>query len=603
MSFKMFRIGVISFFLLFSMTACRNDSFAPSIQGESGEFFSSGDIPLESHPEMQENFETFCTDLFRKELEVSSTLDLHYTLLHPEAYNIHQEHAALGTYSLSGLIQNIQDVRDLKKQLAAFDRDFLTEDEKLLFDALTESAESSLLFDGLELYGQPLAPTIGIQAQLPILLAEYSFHSVQDVEDYLSLLSQLDAYFKEILTFEKQKADAGLGPSDVTIDRIIDSCNSYLIDPEHNFLTETFASRLQSLETSVPLSAQQKEDFTNRHLLTIRDSFLPAYQHMIEELAALKGRGINDRGLAGFRYGKQYYESLVRSMGLSYHIEGLRSALSDRMNCDLETISALSKKTDLSSHFHLTDSSAILSDLQKQMRRDFPALENGHDTYEIRNVPESLEQTLSPAFYLTAPVDAPDQNVIYINNGSTDASENLYPTLAHEGFPGHLYQTVYFREHMKHPLSALFTSSAANEGWATYVEQLSYLYDNGLSKKDGMYQAAMRSFSLCFHSLLDIGIHYDGWTKEEAADFIRTYFEADDALIEELWQTIIDNPANYLEYAGGYVEIMEMREEAQKTLGDHFSARDFHKFLLDLGPVPFSVSRKYFPVWLSKQPQ
>lgn len=68
--------------------------------------------------------------------------------------------------------------------------------------------------------------------------------------------------------------------------------------------------------------------------------------------------------------------------------------------------------------------------------------------------------------------------------------------------------------------------------------------------------------------------------------------------MEELWQTLIDNPTNYLEYAGGYVEIMEMREEAEKKLGNRFSAKEFHKFLLDLGPVPFSVTRKYFKLWL-----
>ncbi len=100
---------------------------------------------------------------------------------------------------------------------------------------------------------------------------------------------------------------------------------------------------------------------------------------------------------------------------------------------------------------------------------------------------------------------------------------------------------------------------------ATYVEQLSYFYDNGLSEETSAYQAAMRSFSLCFHSLLDIGINYDGWSKDRAAAFVRTCFDADDALVEELWQTMIDNPTNYLEYAGGYVEIMEMREEAEKA--------------------------------------
>ena len=597
----------LAVFVVYTITACGKERIFSAIPKETGEFYSSGNLSSAASDGSRENlmlqadFETFCTDLFKKEMEVSGTLDLHYTLLHPENYGIDAEDATLGTYRLSELIKSNHEIHDLKEKLSEFDPHMLSDDQQILYDSLSERIETGLMAEGLELYDQPLAPTIGIQAQLPILLAEYSFHSLQDVEDYLALLSQLDSYYGDILYFEEQKAAAGLGPSDASIERILESCQSYLIDPVNNFLTETFDTRLNSLSTDISLSEQQKNNFRSRHLEVIKNSFLPAYRHLIDGLSGLKGRGINEGGLCGFRNGRRYYEYLLRSgPGLSYNIEELKAALSDRMQKDLETISSLSKKTGLDLSFRLTDPPAILSDLQTQMSGDFPVLSEASKKYEIRYVPAQLESTLSPAFYLTAPLDDPTKNVIYINNGSTSAKDELYPTLAHEGFPGHLYQTVYFREHTRNPLAALLTCSGANEGWATYVEQLSYFYDNGLSEENSAYQAAMRSFSLCFHSLLDIGINYDGWSKDRAAAFVRTCFDADDALVEELWQTMIDNPTNYLEYAGGYVEIMEMREEAAKKLGNRFSAKEFHKFLLDLGPVPFSVTRKYFKLWLQQ---
>lgn len=598
----------LAIFVVYTITACGKERIFSAIPKETGEFYSSGNLSSAASDGSRENlmlqadFETFCTDLFKKEMEVSGTLDLHYTLLHPENYGINAEDASLGTYRLSELIKNSHEIHDLKEKLSEFDPHMLSDDQQILYDSLSERIETGLMAEGLELYDQPLAPTIGIQAQLPILLAEYSFHSLQDVEDYLTLLSQLDSYYGDILYFEEQKAAAGLGPSDASIERILESCQSYLIDPVNNFLTETFDTRLNSLSTDISLSEQQKNNFRSRHLEVIKNSFLPAYRHLIDGLSGLKGRGINEGGLCGFRNGRRYYEYLLRSgPGLSYNIEELKAALSDRMQKDLETISSLSKKTGPDLSFRLTDPPAILSDLQTQMSGDFPVLSEASKKYEIRYVPAQLESTLSPAFYLTAPLDDPTKNVIYINNGSTSAKDELYPTLAHEGFPGHLYQTVYFREHTRNPLAALLTCSGANEGWATYVEQLSYFYDNGLSEENSAYQAAMRSFSLCFHSLLDIGINYDGWSKDRAAAFVRTCFDADDALVEELWQTMIDNPTNYLEYAGGYVEIMEMREEAEKKLGNRFSAKEFHKFLLDLGPVPFSVTRKYFTLWLQQK--
>lgn len=597
----------LAIFVVYTITACGKERIFSAIPKETGEFYSSGNLSSAASDGSRENlmlqadFETFCTDLFKKEMEVSGTLDLHYTLLHPENYGIDAEDASLGTYRLSELIKSNHEIHDLKEKLSEFDPHMLSDDQQILYDSLSERIETGLMAEGLELYDQPLAPTIGIQAQLPILLAEYSFHSLQDVEDYLTLLSQLDSYYGDILYFEEQKAAAGLGPSDASIERILESCQSYLIDPVNNFLTETFETRLNSLSTDISLSEQQKNNFRSRHLEVIKNSFLPAYRHLIDGLSGLKGRGINEGGICGFRNGRRYYEYLLRSgPGLSYNIEELKAALSDRMQKDLETISSLSKKTGPDLSFRLTDPPAILSDLQTQMSGDFPVLSEASKKYEIRYVPAQLESTLSPAFYLTAPLDDPTKNVIYINNGSTSAKDELYPTLAHEGFPGHLYQTVYFREHTRNPLAALLTCSGANEGWATYVEQLSYFYDNGLSEENSAYQAAMRSFSLCFHSLLDIGINYDGWSKDRAAAFVRTCFDADDALVEELWQTMIDNPTNYLEYAGGYVEIMEMREEAEKKLGNRFSAKEFHKFLLDLGPVPFSVTRKYFKLWLQQ---
>lgn len=574
---------------------------------QTGEFYSSENTPGEetsSLTEIQSSFNAFCDAVFAEEMSEANTLDLHYTLLHPENYGITPAKTSLGIYSLTEMMKDNNSIRDLKARLADFDRSLLTEEQTLLYDTLLSTLDTSLMAEGMELYEQPLAPTIGVQAQLPILLAEYSFHSVKDVEDYLTLLAQIDTYYNQILEFENQKADAGLAPSDASIDEILKSCESYQIDPDDNFLTETFKIRMDSLEQSVPLTEDQKADFDSRHRAAIRDHFIPAYQSLTEGMAALKGRGINDGGLAGFKDGQKYYEYLLKSgPGLSYTIPELKSALSAQMKKDYDAVNRiLSENPTLdvqNAAFSLTEPQAILSDLKKQMAESFPEL--SECGYEIRYVPGYLESSLSPAFYLTAPVDDVNQNVIYINNGYPDSTESLYTTLAHEGFPGHLYQTVYNRTHAQNPLMSILGCSGANEGWATYVENCACTFDNGLPQAVGEYRAHIRSFSLCVHGLLDIGINYDGWTREQAGQFITSCFHVDEDTVTELWQTMIDNPANYLEYCGGYVEYMEMREQAEAFLGNHFSPMEFHTFLLDLGPVPFSVIRPRFTEWLKDQ--
>lgn len=584
------------------LTGCGYERIGPNPSiGETGEYYDSTSVA-------QMTFDDFCMSVFREELTEADTLDLHYTLLHPQNYGITPGEISLGTYRLEDMMHDMEDVKALKQRLSAFDRAVLTAEQKVAYDALLETLNTTLMAEGLELYDQPLAPTIGIQAQLPILLAEYSFHSLQDIENYLTLLTQIDRYYEEILQFERQKADAGLGPSDATIDAIIASCESYLIDPENNFLTETFHSRMADMERALgtTLTANQKSDLTARHIAAIQDYFIPAYESLIQGLTSLKGRGINDGGLAGFQSGKSYYEYLLKSgPGLSYSVPELKSALNARMQNDLEAMNDLYlqypdlSELVMSSTFVLTDPMQILEDLKQQMSADFPVLPDCN--YEINYVPSHLEDSLSPAFYLTAPLDNIDHNIIYINNGYPDSTSGLYTTLAHEGFPGHLYQTVYNRTHSSTPLLSILSCSGANEGWATYVENYACTLDNGLPEGVGEYRALVRSFSLCVHGMLDIGINYDGWTKEQAATFITSCFQVDDETIDQLWQTMIDTPTNYLEYCGGYLEIMEMREQAELVLGEKFSLLEFHTFLLEIGPVPFSVIRSHFETWLHEQ--
>lgn len=583
------------------LCSCENERIGEFPDGETGDFYTS-EGQFGENAAYQEQFNAFCDSLFFEEMSAASTLDLHYTLLHPEIYGITPGEPTLGTYSLTEMIADNEECKVLKTRLEHFDRSLLSDNQQVLYDTLLDTLNTSLLAEGLELYEQPLAPTIGVQAQLPILLAEYSFGSVKDVEDYLSLLTQIDEYYGQILEFENQKAAAGLAPSDTSIDRIVKSCESYLIDPQENFLTETFEARLASLSETLPLTEEQFMDFRSRHLAAIREHFIPAYENLILGMTALKGRGIRDGGLCALTDGKRYYEYLLKSgTGTSYSIAELKEALSRQMEEDIDAINRLfsaNPSLDIrNAAFSVSDPQKILADLQEQMADDFPDCPNCE--YEIRYVPKYLEASLSPAFYLTAPADDLNQNVIYINNGYSDSTDNLYTTLAHEGFPGHLYQTIYNRSHAASPLSAILSCSGANEGWATYVENYACTLDNGLPEGVGEYRAHARSFSLCVHGLLDIGINYDGWTMEQAEKFITACFQADEETVQELWQVMIDNPTNYLEYCNGYVEIMEMRREAEAELGEQFNLKEFHRFLLDLGPVPFSVTRDYFSRWLS----
>ena len=581
-----------------------DSSAAASLSESSPETSSSYEKYEETALQAQENFDNFTQKLFLDEVG-ESLIILHYTLTDPAAFGITDYSRTFEDVSLEANRQVISDVKSLKKQLNDIDSRLLTKDQLLTYTILSSYVNTQLDSEGMELYDQPLSSSLGVQAQLPILLSEYVFYSRQDVEDYLTLLSSIDGYFDSIVAFEQAKTEAGLGLCDTVIDRILDSCNAYLLDADHSFLSQTFESRLEQLEG---LTEEEKGDYITRNRDILNEHFVPAYERLMEGLTSLKGNDGNGKGLYYLPKGKEYYQYLVNAYtGISYKdIPSLKKAISDQMLSDLTAMDKLLYEDDTLSEklqsysFAITDPDQILDNLKSQCSADFPPIESY--TCTIKDVPQALESILSPAFYLTVPIDRPQDNSIYINRGSTDTSTSLYTTLAHEGYPGHMYQTLYFNQNNSCNLRNLLGFSGYTEGWATYVEYYAYTLDNGLPPNLGELLQHNASFTLALYALLDINIHYEGWDTKQVEEYMKQYFQISDPnIITTIYYDVAENPANYLEYYVGYLEILNMQQEAKKTLGERYKNLEFNRFLLDMGPAPFSVIKPYFNEWLVEQ--
>lgn len=565
---------------------------------------ASGEEPASkasSEQSVQAAFDEFTRQVFKDELE-GSGLTLHYMLKDPENYGISTADPKLGECSLEYLQQVSADMEKLSEELHAFDPSLLTAEQLFTYRALDDYLETEQMAKGLELYSRPVSTTIGTQAQLPILFAEYAFYDRQDVEDYLNLMSQIDSYYKSIAEFEKVRADAGLAPCDLVLDQIIQSCKDYMIRPENSFLNETFNSKLDSIDG---LTEEEKNEYKARHLAVMKEHFIPAYQMLAGELEKLKGRGSNSMGLCGYPDGKRYYEYLAASStGTGYTVPELKQQVQVHMSEDLAQVTLLLQnhpelaEASASYSFAQTEPAAILDALKTQAVKDFPALPEAD--YTVHQVPKALEASLSPAFYLTAPIDCWQHNVIYINGGSEQtSSEALYTTLAHEGYPGHLYQTVYANQNVRDPLLRLLACGGYTEGWGTYAEIYSYRFDNGLSPELSELLAHNQAATLGLYALLDININYEGWSQERTAKFLEElYGITDGQVVEEIYYAVADNPANYLQYYTGYMEMVKMRETAIETLGERYDPIQFHKFILDMDGASFRVMEPYFKTWL-----
>jgi uncharacterized protein (DUF885 family) len=558
---------------------------------------------LQSKQEKQQSrFDNFMNNLFVQEVQ-SDSLSLNYTLAEPENFGIHTKEASFGEYSARGMDQKRMLSENHLKRLLSFDYSLLTKEQQLTYDIVKNYLETDLLLGDFDYYYECLGPTTGIQAQLPILLAEYSFYKKKDIDEYLSLLPRIKDYFSDIIQYEKEKSSHGLFMNDAVAKRIIGQCEAFIADPDDNFLITYFNDKISGYTN---LSKRDKAAYMEENAEIVLTYVIPAYQMLIDALKELLGSGTNDAGLYYYPKGRAYYECLTKyKTGSNKSMEEIIDLLEAQISDGIVDITSLtlSDKNIIDKYlafnsFPITNPEAIMKDLKKDIAKDFPEAQSVN--CKIKYVPDALADYLSPAMYLVPPIDNYENNNIYINGRDEKTLSMIYTTVAHEGYPGHMYQCVYFRSQNPAPIRSIMNFMGYDEGWATYVEMLSYRFA-GIDKNLADFLRANNIVILCMYARADIGIHYEGWTKETVMRYVMNFI--DDAGIAELiYNTLLEEPAIYLPYAIGYLEIKELREKAELALGEDFKAKDFHRFLLDIGPAQFGIIDDYMDTWLRDSP-
>ena len=531
-------------------------------------------------------FRTFTRSLFQTEVS-ANTISLHYTLRSPSDYGIADIPATYGSLS-SDPVAAKASVRNVLSSLQEFDPDTLSSENALTFKILDTYLKNASTGTDYLLYQEPLGPVSGIHTQLPVLLSEYSFYDTQDVETYLALLKETPSYFDSVIRFEQKKAASGLFMPDYQADSVLDTCQSFIDMGKENYLVSTFDERIASLDL---LPENKKDSFRKENMKLVTEEIYPAYQNLITAIKSLKGKGMNEQGLSHFPYGKKYYEYLVRqTTGCNESISRLRLMTRAQILEDLSAMQKVLFPADAAltqaSVLEQTPPDSMLDDLRSKITDTVPEIPDVD--FQVKYVPESMQDYLSPAFYMIPAIDNLTENVIYINNGQTASGLNLYTTLAHEGYPGHLYQTVYFSASEPDPIRSILDFGGYVEGWATYAEMMSY-YLAPLPKTEASLLQKNSSVILGLYALADMGIHYDGWSVTDTVRFFSDYGINDPNAVQSVYKLIIGSPANYLKYYIGYLKFYELKKEMADALGNQFSQKEFHRAVLDVGPAPFEI--------------
>lgn len=544
-------------------------------------------------------YKEFTNHLFCYEI-TSDSITCAYTLKNPQKYHIPKLSPTMD--SINPKKEN-KSLEIIENKLSEFQKKKLSNDDKLSLNLITNSLTLNAKLSEYPYYQELLGGTSGIQANLPVTFGEYPLHNKTDVENYLGLLKCIPSYFNDIIKYEKRRSR--------NFDASLIYANAYEktskiyegLQQENNSFILTFSQRIDNIKE---LSPKQKQYYKRKNIKYVKKYVVPSYNHICEYLEKSSHFQLDSKkpyGLSSLPKGKDYYSLLTKqSTGSSKSPQELitmtEAALKDAMGIVLQQ--AISNPElykfycEQSIDAPYKDPANILEALSLYIRSDYPLLPS-KPNFKVKNVAESLASSLSPAFYMIPEIDSYKDNTIYINPLQIKSDDaHLFTTLAHEGFPGHLYQTVYFNSTHPNPIRQILNYPGFVEGWATYVELNAYKYLDYPDKMHdlcSLYQAET-IISLALSTRVDIGVNYESWTLED----VNKYFESlgfKSYYCKDLYSYVTEAPSNYLSYFIGYLEFNELKEEYQNKMKENYTEIEFHKKILDVGPCDFDTLRKY----------
>ena len=533
-----------------------------------------------------ERFASFTEKLFCKEV-ATSQISLHYTLKEPEAYGIDKADTAYGMIQTDST-QIKTAAENMQQALYTFSYEKLNVKNRITYDLLKQYLRNLREEADYLYYEEPLNTVNGVQTQIPIVLSEYQFYDRTDVEAYLDVLSETRDYFQQIIAFEREKADRGLFLSDEMADQVLEQCNAFLAMGNGNYLYSTFVSRVGELQE---VSEKEKSDYIQQNARQMEEQVYPAYEDLIQAVKELKGKGTNEKGLCYFPEGRKYYEWYIQqSVGVTDTIQELEQQTRRQISEDITGMEeAVNEAKQAAAILENGKAERILEELKKGIANAFPEIPK--TSLRIKYVPEEMQEHLSPAFYMIPAIDYTEENVIYVNQIQMRDDLTLFTTLAHEGYPGHLYQTIFFESTDPDPVRSILNFDGYVEGWATYAEMCSY-YLMPLSKTQAAILQKNSSVILALYALADMGIHYEGWSRMDTVEFYARYGIKDAETVNKIYDLILGSPGNYLKYYIGYVKFLELKKEWIKS--GNQSQKEFHQAVLSVGPAPFEIVGKYF---------
>lgn len=491
----------------------------------------------------------------------------------------------------------------------------------------TNAVESEPFF----YHNYPVNQMFGIQSGLPSMMQSYhKLNDVSDIEAYITRLSKFQTKFSQLMEGLKIREDKGIIPPKFINTIVLEEMKGFIGKKTDSIgnLVENSTSAVTSnilytnFETKVDklteITDEEKATYKKQVAETIETFVFPAYQSLINYFELLQKKANNDAGVWKLPNGDAYYRHMLRmntttdlspeavhNIGLS-EVDRIQKEMyaileaegyADSTKTMGQIIQELNKEerflypnSDEGREMILEDYKSIIDDINQNMGKAFNITPNAG--IEVKRVPEFKQEGTAFAYYERPAMDGSRGGVFYANlRDPTETVKFGMKTLAyHEGVPGHHFQIAIQNELKGLPtFRTVLPFTAYVEGWALYAERLAWelgFYENDAFGNLGRLQAEMfRAVRL----VVDTGIHYKKWTREEAIDYMVENTGNNTSEVTSEIERYIVMPGQACAYKIGMMKILELREKAKQELGDQFDLREFHDAVLKNGAVPLDI--------------
>ena len=520
-------------------------------------------------------------------------------------------------YSVKAINDWLAVEQEMLLKLAAIDATGLPDQDQisreLLIHDLTDDQESAEFKE----WEMPVNQMGGIYSTYPQLVAQLSFTTAKDYDDWIARLRAIPHAFDQVTANMSLGIDEKRVPPRYLLEKTLEHVKQLATQkPEDSPL----ALPLKKFPESISPAEQTR--IKTEMLAAISKQVLPAYQRFARflEVACIPA-GRSEPGISSIPDGARYYRFRVKQSTTTnltpdqIHQIGLDEVKTDEAEMlaiaqklgfqDLKSFRESLKsnpKLKATSREQLLDTyRGYLGPMQAKLPQLFGRLPKS--PFEVVPVPDYREKTSAPAYYEPGTADGSRPGRLFINTyNATDRDLYQVEDIAyHEGLPGHHLQISISRELQGMPDFRKFGGyNAFDEGWGLYSERLGKdvgFYKDPYSDYGRLQGDIWRAIRL----VVDTGVHSQHWTREQMVDYFHQHSTIDETSIQAEVDRYIAWPGQALAYKVGQLEILKLREQAKKELGDKFDIRAFHDHVIDSGALPLDVLDERITTWIKNQ--